>query len=141
MTLLALTLFLATAATVLQAADARLPTIRRGKVTPPWFIDPFKCNPVPRPNIFLSDAFQPIRKPEEVWPDEDGITRVQMLYDLVDYGGPSYNVITRAYNGDAPGPTLHVKPGGKMEIEFINCLHFPVGSEVRNQYQHPNSTK
>ena len=79
------------AATTPQAADARLSTIRRGTVTHPWeledlpalasteakSIDPLDmCNPDPRPLVDLSAAFQPIQKPVDVCPDDDGVTGV-----------------------------------------------------------------
>ena len=96
------------------------------------------------PTLTLSEAFQDLHLPPQVHPGGDGVTKIQLVYNLVDYEGPSYNTILRAYNGIAPGPTLHVEPGGVLEIELINCLTLPLGfngEEAHNRYHIPNSTK
>eukprot|EP00985_Skeletonema_marinoi_P018467 scaffold10312_cov141-Skeletonema_marinoi.AAC.9 len=40
----------------------------------------------------------------------------------------------------APGPTIHVQPGGTMELELINCLHEPLGFKEHNSFSAPNTT-
>ena len=97
-----------------------------------------------RPTVDLSDAFMPLAAPTKFFPDEDGVTRVKLFYDLVDYVGASFTTIVRTFNGGLPGPTLHVEPGGSLELELINCLHLPLGfngHDAHNRYHHPNSTK
>lgn len=93
------------------------------------------------PTIDFAKARQPLFQPPQVYPDADGVTRVQMHYNLVNYIGPSYTTIIRAYDGIAPGRTIHVTPGGRLELELVNCLDFPLGSEVHNRFSAPNTTK
>ena len=50
----------------------------------------------------LSQAYQPLRKPKQVYPDKDGVTRVTMKYEPVHYKGASYDNILRAWNGELP---------------------------------------
>ena len=106
--------------------------------------DPDGVCSVPYTTLVLSSAYQPLQAPPQVYPDDDGVTRVQLVYNLARYDGPSYSTILRVYNGVAPGPTIHVEQGGRLELELVNCLDFPVGfdgEEAHNRYAHPNSTK
>jgi len=50
----------------------------------------------------LSKAYQPLRKPKQVYPDKDGVTRVTMKYEPVHYKGASYNNILRGWDGELP---------------------------------------
>ena len=50
----------------------------------------------------LSEAFQPLRKPTQVYPDADGVTRVTLKYEPINYHGPSFSNIIRSWNGEAP---------------------------------------
>ena len=96
------------------------------------------------PTVDLSGAFMPLNKPAKYLPDENGVTKVKLFYDVVDYVGASFTTIVRTFNGGLPGPTLHVVPGGSLELELINCLHSPVGfdgPDEHNRYHHPNATK
>ena len=75
--------------------------------------------------------------PPQIHPDADGVTRHEMIYDLVHYKGPSFNVVLRLFNGVSPGPTMHIVPGGEMKMELVNCM-YPVpygfdGEESHNQ--------
>jgi len=91
----------------------------------------------------LTQAFQPLRKPTQVYPDEDGVTRVTMKFEPINYHGPSFSNIIRSWNGEAPGPTLHLQPGGSLEIELINCQRRPDGPYQglwKNDYAAPNTT-
>ena len=96
------------------------------------------------PTLDLSQAYQPLIMPEQVYPDEDGVTRVQMIFGLAHYKGASFDTILRVHDGVAPGKTIHVMPGGTIELELINCLREPLGfngPEALNKYHIPNSTK
>ena len=97
-----------------------------------------------RPTVDLSQALMPLAAPTEFFPDKHGVTKVKLFYDLVDYVGASFTTVVRTFNGGLPGPTLHVEPGGSLELELINCLHLPVGfngPDAHNRYHHPNATK
>jgi len=96
-----------------------------------------------RPTVDLSNALAPLAFPPSMYPDKDGVTRAKLFYDLVDYVGASFTTVVRAFNGGLPGPTLHVEPGGSLELELINCLQLPLGFHGKgshNRYHHPNST-
>ena len=92
----------------------------------------------PYANLDLVEAHQPLVEPPKIRPNEDGTTRVQLGLNLANYKGPAYNTIMRAYNGIAPGPTIHVQPGGTLEVELINCLHHEVRKGIT--LSHPNAT-
>ena len=105
--------------------------------------DPFGpdgvCNN-PYPTFDLSKSNQPLVEPLRIRPDENGTTKVQLSLNLAHYIGPSYTTIMRTYNEMAPGPTIHVIPGGTMELELINCLHEPLGFDEHNSFSTPNTT-
>jgi len=95
------------------------------------------------PTLDLSQAYQPLNDPEQVYPDADGVTRVQMIFGLAHYKGASFDTVLRVHDGVAPGKTIHVMPGGRIELELINCLREPLGfngPEAKNKYHIPNST-
>ena len=96
------------------------------------------------PTLDLSQAYQPLNVPEQVYPDEDGVTRVQMIFGLAHYKGASFDTILRVHDAVAPGKTIHAVAGGRIELELINCLREPLGfngPEALNKYHIPNSTK
>eukprot|EP00581_Thalassiosira_minuscula_P006786 CAMPEP_0183706904 /NCGR_PEP_ID=MMETSP0737-20130205/3617_1 /TAXON_ID=385413 /ORGANISM="Thalassiosira miniscula, Strain CCMP1093" /LENGTH=861 /DNA_ID=CAMNT_0025934441 /DNA_START=289 /DNA_END=2870 /DNA_ORIENTATION=+ len=96
--------------------------------------------PSERPLLDLTEAYAPLRVPEQIYPDENGLTEVTLLYGLKDYNGPSFSSILRGFNGGAPGPTIHAVPGGKVKVKLVNCFENPIGSEHVNKYQKPNAT-
>jgi len=156
------TLFLAVAATALQAATAeenlfrgggRVRGSKRGSKGDKNSDDkeprslggfgPYGICTDTYPTLDLSQAYQPLIMPEQVYPDEDGVTRVQMIFGLAHYKGASFDTILRVHDGVAPGKTIHVMPGGSIELELINCLREPLGfngPEALNKYHIPNST-
>lgn len=93
------------------------------------------------PTIDFAKARRPLIQPPQVFPDADSVTKVQIHYNLVNYIGPSFNTIIRAYDGIAPGRTIHITPGGRLELELVNCLDFPLGFEGHNRFSFPNTTK
>eukprot|EP00581_Thalassiosira_minuscula_P005376 CAMPEP_0183743984 /NCGR_PEP_ID=MMETSP0737-20130205/65499_1 /TAXON_ID=385413 /ORGANISM="Thalassiosira miniscula, Strain CCMP1093" /LENGTH=703 /DNA_ID=CAMNT_0025979619 /DNA_START=265 /DNA_END=2376 /DNA_ORIENTATION=+ len=96
--------------------------------------------PSERAHLDLSNAYDPLHIPEQIYPDKDGVTRARLLFDLADYDGPSYSTILRTFNGGQPGPTIHVTPGGRLDLQLVNCLVPPDGAVIHNAYQKPNST-
>ena len=97
----------------------------------------------PYPTFKLSEKYQPLQQAPRIMPDDSGVTKVQLSLNLAYYEGPSYNTIMRTYNGMTPAPTIHVVPGGSLEIELINCLHPPLGltgEEALNRFSNPNTT-
>jgi len=96
------------------------------------------------PILDLSEPYQPLIIPHQVY-SKRGKTQLTLNYDLVNYKGPSYNTILRLHSeAGVPirgvGPTLHVEQGGSMEIDLVNCLHYPVGLDGHNMYKAPNTT-
>ena len=97
----------------------------------------------PYATLYLADKHQPLMQPPRIMPDDEGVTKLQLSLDLAYYEGPSYNTIMRTNNGMAPAPTIHVNPGGSLEIELVNCLHLPLGltgEEALNRFSNPNTT-
>ena len=66
------------------------------------------------PTLDLSEAYQPLHMPPQVYPDEDGVTRLDLVWNLAYYQGPSFSTIIRNFNGRFPGPTIHVAPDGRL---------------------------
>jgi len=94
-------------------------------------------------DLDLSQAFEPLHVPPQIYPDANGLTEVTLVYNLVNYEGPAYRTILRQYNNIAPGPTIHVEAGGRLELKLINCLTLPLGfsgPESKNLYHVPNTT-
>eukprot|EP00581_Thalassiosira_minuscula_P033293 CAMPEP_0183786260 /NCGR_PEP_ID=MMETSP0739-20130205/66926_1 /TAXON_ID=385413 /ORGANISM="Thalassiosira miniscula, Strain CCMP1093" /LENGTH=869 /DNA_ID=CAMNT_0026030301 /DNA_START=145 /DNA_END=2754 /DNA_ORIENTATION=+ len=131
-------------ATLQKAAEARL--LNPERRTEDAGIDPHSyCvgginGPSERAHLDLSNAYDPLHIPEQIYPDKDGVTRARLLFDLADYDGPSYSTILRTFNGGQPGPTIHVTPGGRLDLQLVNCLVPPDGAVIHNAYQKPNST-
>jgi len=131
-------------ATLQKAAEARL--LNPERRTEDAGIDPHSyCvgginGPSERAHLDLSNAYDPLHIPEQIYPDKDGVTRARLLFDLADYDGPSYSTILRTFNGGQPGPTIHVTPGGRLDLQLVNCLVSPDGAVIHNAYQKPNST-
>mmetsp|Transcript_5822 Transcript_5822/g.12798 ORF Transcript_5822/g.12798 Transcript_5822/m.12798 type:complete len:640 (+) Transcript_5822:96-2015(+) len=95
------------------------------------------------PTLDLSEAFQPLHMPPQVYPDKNGTTRLDLVWNLAYYRGPSFSTIVRSFNGGFPGPTIHVAQGGRLEIKLVNCMYPPLGfegPESHNRYHLPNST-
>lgn len=96
----------------------------------------------------LHKAGQPLREPVQITADSDGVVRAVFYYDVINYIGPVFNTILRLYNGNAPGPTVRVKPGQTMEFTLVNCLHLPAGYGgsaedkygAHNRFKTPNIT-
>jgi FtsP/CotA-like multicopper oxidase with cupredoxin domain len=108
-----------------------------------YVFDPDNLCSTPYATLDLAKANQPLIVPPQETPDEDGVTRIRLALNLAYYNGPVYNTIMRTYNGIAPGPTIHVQPGGSLQIELINCLHHPLGLtgyEAHNRFSDPNTT-
>lgn len=61
-------------------------------------------------------------KPKDVW-SKDGILRTTLIaaYDVGKVDGRP--VTAMLYNGSLPGPTLHVYPGDRIELNLINHLN------------------
>jgi suppressor of ftsI len=61
-------------------------------------------------------------KPKDVW-SKDGILRTTLVaaYHMGKVDGQP--VIAMLYNGSLPGPTLHVYPGDRIELNLINNLN------------------
>ena len=61
-------------------------------------------------------------KPQEVY-SKDGVlqTTISVAYKMGKVDNQS--VIAMLYNGSLPGPTLHVYPGDRVEIDLINNLN------------------
>lgn len=61
-------------------------------------------------------------KPKDVW-SKDGILRTTLIasYDIGKVDGRP--VTAMLYNGSLPGPTLHVYPGDRIELNLINHLN------------------
>ena len=96
------------------------------------------------PTLDLSEAYQPLHTPPQVYPDKDGVTRLDLVWNLAYYKGPSFSTIIRNFNGGFPGPTIHVAQGGRLELKYVNCMHLPLGfsgPDSHNRYHLPNSTK
>lgn len=98
--------------------------------------------PTEYPSFDRSEPFQPLIVPEQIYPDEDGVTRVDLIWQPAEYIGPAYTTLVRNF-GSTPGPTIHVAPGGSLELRHVNCMYPPIGfmgPEAHNRYHHPNST-
>lgn len=50
----------------------------------------------------LTQPYEPLRKPTQFYPDTDGVTRVTLKYEPIQYHGPSYSNIIRAWNNEVP---------------------------------------
>eukprot|EP00930_Biecheleria_cincta_P024337 TRINITY_DN17429_c0_g1_i2.p1 TRINITY_DN17429_c0_g1~~TRINITY_DN17429_c0_g1_i2.p1 ORF type:complete len:575 (+),score=74.44 TRINITY_DN17429_c0_g1_i2:32-1756(+) len=71
---------------------------------------------------------------------EGGKLEVTLKLQPVRLVGQGIDLITRAYDGMIPGPTIDVLPGDRLLIDLRNELEIPIGSDATNRYHHPNST-
>ena len=63
-------------------------------------------------------------KPKDVW-SKDGILRTTLVADYQVGKIDNKTITAMLYNGSLPGPTLHVYPGDRIELNLINNLNDP----------------
>jgi suppressor of ftsI len=63
-------------------------------------------------------------KPKDVW-SKNGVLKTTISADYQVGKIDNKTITTMLYNGSLPGPTLHVNPGDRMEINLINNLNEP----------------
>jgi len=84
-----------------------------------------------------------LEQPTSVAVGADGSTSATLTLDAALYEGPQYQIHTRMFNGDIPGPTLRVRQGGMLSVAFSNALEGdPEGTvaTVMNSFGSPNIT-
>ena len=78
-------------------------------------------------NAFAKDQSSPLAgmnfsKPKDVW-SKDGILRTSLVAAFHSGKVDGQPVTAMLYNGSLPGPTLHVYPGERIELNLINNLN------------------
>jgi suppressor of ftsI len=63
-------------------------------------------------------------KPKDVW-SKNGVLKTTLSADYKVGKIDNKTITAMLYNGSLPGPTLHVYPGDRMEINLINNLNEP----------------
>ena len=63
-------------------------------------------------------------KPKDVW-SKNGILKTTLTADYQVGKVDNKTITAMVYNGSLPGPTLHVYPGDRLEINLINNLNEP----------------
>lgn len=61
-------------------------------------------------------------------------TTISLEYGIVNIGNSNMELRSRLFNGGFPGPTLRIKPGDTMEINFENNLESQSLGFVLNEY-------
>jgi len=61
-------------------------------------------------------------KPQDVY-SKDGVLKTTISVDYKMGKVDNKSIIAMVYNGSLPGPTLHVYPGDRVEIDLINNLN------------------
>ena len=61
-------------------------------------------------------------KPQDVY-SKDGVLETTITVDYQMGEVDNKSIISMLYNGSLPGPTLHVYPGDRVEIDLINNLN------------------
>jgi hypothetical protein len=61
-------------------------------------------------------------KPQDVY-SKDGVLKTAISVDYLIGNLDNKSIVSMAYNGSIPGPSLHVYPGDRVEIELINNLN------------------
>jgi suppressor of ftsI len=75
----------------------------------------------PQPTPFPGMNFS---KPKDVW-SKNGVLKTTLIADYRVGKLDNKTITAMVYNGSLPGPTLHVYPGDKLEINLINNLNEP----------------
>ena len=72
----------------------------------------------------------------------NGELRVHIELDTLHYDGPNgYSLMTRALNGEIPGPTIRAKRGDTVYVKWCNKLDGLIpGNHGHNQFGDPNVT-
>jgi FtsP/CotA-like multicopper oxidase with cupredoxin domain len=63
-------------------------------------------------------------KPKDVW-SKNGVLKTTLTADYQVGKVDNKTITAMVYNGSLPGPTLHVYPGDRLEINLINNLNEP----------------
>lgn len=61
-------------------------------------------------------------KPQDVY-SKDGVLKTAITVDYLMGKLDNKSIVSMAYNGSIPGPTFHVYPGDRIEIDLINNLN------------------
>lgn len=95
------------------------------------------------PTLELSQKNEPQKPPQEIEVrGTPGNLKISLHYDVIKYVGPSFTTTLKAYNGVTPTPTIRVKPGDVLELDFHNDLEEPLGIDPgHNTFWLPNTTK
>src|SRR6476469_5666154 len=78
-------------------------------------LNPPQSTPFPEMNFL---------KPKDVW-SKDGILRTTIVADYQAGTIDGKPITAMLYNGSLPGPTFHVYPGDRIELNLINNLNEP----------------
>eukprot|EP00494_Astrolonche_serrata_P024020 UN24278 len=95
------------------------------------------------PDVNTKDEGQPLTQPPVISHEDfqDGNVKTTLYMDAYYYDGPEAQYYTRTFNGGIPGPTLRLKRGTTVEIEYHNLLGDNVpGEKAENTIKYPNTT-
>ena len=75
-------------------------------------------------------------KPQDVW-SKNGVLETTISADYQVGTIDNKTVTTMLYNGSLPGPTFHVYPGDRVEIDLINNLNEPTNIHFHGLHVSP----
>jgi FtsP/CotA-like multicopper oxidase with cupredoxin domain len=77
-------------------------------------------------------------KPQDVY-SKDGVLQTAISVDYQMGEVDNKPIISMVYNGSLPGPTLHVYPGDRVEIDLINNLNEPTNLHFHGLHVSPGN--
>jgi suppressor of ftsI len=75
-------------------------------------------------------------KPKDVW-SKDGVLRTTLVADYQAGTIDGKPITEMVYNGSLPGPTFHVYPGDRVELNLINNLNEPTNLHYHGWHVSP----
>uniref|UniRef100_H2YBB8 Plastocyanin-like domain-containing protein n=1 Tax=Ciona savignyi TaxID=51511 RepID=H2YBB8_CIOSA len=82
---------------------------------------------------------QPFKNPTQIFSARQN-NHVQLTVDIHEVTIDWLTVKRRLYNGEFPGPTIWIRPGEILNVEFVNNLKTPDPPKTDAGYGYPNTT-